>query len=81
MAALAMIGGGAPQGGPPVLGPDLWEDMGEPNFVATLNEWGSGIHREVVALRADLVATQAGLSGAFVQAQDAIPHLVAPFRL
>ncbi len=81
MAALAMIGGGAPHGGPTVLGPDLWEDMGEPNFVATLNEWGSGLHREVVALRADLVATQAGISGAFEQAQDAIRELVAAFRI
>ena len=81
MAALAMMGGGAPQGGPAVLGPDIWEDMGEPNFVATLNEWGSGIHREVVALRADLTAAQAGMSGAFMQAQEAVRELVAAFRI
>ena len=81
MAALAMMGGGAQQGGPAVLGPDLWEDMGEPAFVATLNEWGHDVHREVVALRADLIATQAGISGAFEQAQDAIRELVAAFRV
>ncbi len=35
-AALAMTGGPQP-GGPAVLGPDLWEDMGEQAFVESLN--------------------------------------------
>ncbi len=80
-AALAMTGGGAQQGGPAVLGPDLWEDMGEEALVAALNEWGAGMHREVLALRSDLSATQAEVSGAFGQAQDAVRDLVTAFRI
>ncbi len=63
------------------MGPDLWEDMGEQAFVEALNAWGSGMHREVLALRADLSSTQAGVSGAFGQAQEAVRDLVAAFRI
>ena len=68
-------------GGPAVLGPDLWEDMGEVAFIENLNAWGSGLHREVLTLRADLSATQAGVSGAFGQAQEAVRDLVTAFRI
>ncbi len=63
------------------MGPDLWEDMGEQAFVEALNAWGSSMHREVITLRADLSATQAGVSGAFVQAQEAVRDLVTAFRI
>ncbi len=46
---LSMTSGATQQGGPAVLGPDLWEDMGEQAFVEALNAWGSGMHREVLA--------------------------------
>ena len=60
--------GSTQPGGHAVLGPDLWEDMGEVAFIEALNTWGSSMHREVLTLRADLSATQAGVSGAFDQA-------------
>jgi hypothetical protein len=78
---LSALGGGAPPGVPVALGPDLWEDMGEQAFVGALNAWGSDMHREVVALRTDLSATQVSVSGAFVQAQEAVRELVAQFRI
>ncbi len=80
-ATLAMTGGATQQGEPAVLGPALHVDMGEPALVAALNAWGSGMHREVLALRADLSATQVSVSGAFVQAQEAVRELVAAFRI
>ena len=43
-------------------------DMGEPALVAALNAWGGAMHGEVLALRADLGATQAAVAGAFAQA-------------
>ncbi len=76
-----MAGGGTQQGGPVTLGPDLWEDMGELAFIEALNTWGGGMHREVIALRTDLTATQASVSGAFMQAQEAVRELVAAFRV
>ena len=79
-AALATTGGMTHPTGPAVLGPSLFEGMGEPAFMAALNAWGSGMHREVLALRADLSATQANVSGAFVQAEDAVREIVASFR-
>jgi hypothetical protein len=79
-AALATTGGPQPRG-PAVLGPDLWEDMGEPAFVEAINAWGSGMHREVLSLRTDLSATQVSVSGAFAQAQEAVRELVAAFRI
>ena len=39
------------------------------------------MHGEVLALRADLGATHAAVSGAFVQAQEAVGELVAAFRV
>ena len=68
------------RGGPAVLGPALYEDMGEAALIGALNSWGADMHREVLALRADLSATQAGVSGAFVQAEDAVRGIVAAFR-
>ena len=68
-------------GGPAVLGPALWDDMDEPALVAALNAWGAGMHREVLALRSDLGATQAAVSGAFVQAEAAVRELVDAFRV
>ena len=73
-------GGTTQPGGPVVFGPDLWEDMGEVAFIEALNTWGSTMHREVFSLRADLNATQAGVTGAFGQAQDAVRDLVTAFR-
>ncbi len=73
---LPMTNVGTQPGGPVVLGPDLWEDMGEQAFVDSLNAWGSGMHREVLALRTDLTATQVGVSGAFLQVS--YPHLPLP---
>jgi len=67
-------------GGPAVLGPALYEGMGEPAHIAALNSWGAGMHREVLAIRADLTATQASVSGAFVQAEGAVREIVAAFR-
>ncbi len=66
---------------PAVLGPDLWEGMGEEAFIETLNAWGGGLHHEVVSLRAELGATQAGVAGAFGQAQAAVQDLVTAFRI
>ena len=80
-ATLAMTGGATQQGEPAVLGPALHVDMGEPALVAALNAWGSGMHREVLALRADVGATQVSVSGAFVQAQEAVLELVTAFRI
>ncbi len=62
------------------MGPALFEDMGETAFVAALNAWGGAMHGEVPALRADLGATQAAVSGALAQAQDAVGEPVAAFR-
>ncbi len=67
--------------GQAVLGPDLWEDMGEQAFVEALNAWGGGMHREVLALRTDLSATQVSVSSAFVQAQETVRELVSAFRV
>ncbi len=80
-AALAMTSGGAQQAGPVALGPALFESMGEAALVAALNAWGSAMHGEVLALRADLGATHAAVSGAFVQAQEAVGELVTAFRI
>ena len=75
-----MTGGGTQQAGPAVLGPALLADMGEPALVAALNAWGSAMHGEVLALRADLGATQLGVSGAFAQAEQTVLGIVAAFR-
>jgi hypothetical protein len=70
-----------PAGGTqPALGPCLYEHMGEPAFIAALNAWGSARDREALELRADLSATQVGVSGAFEQAQETVLGIVAAFR-
>ena len=66
--------------GQAVLGPALAADMGEPALVAALNAWGGAMHGEVLALRADLGSTQAAVSGAFVQAENAVRDIVTAFR-
>ena len=63
------------------MGPSLFEGMSGPALMAALNTWGSAMHSEVLALRADLGATQASVSGAFVQAEDAVRELVTAFRI
>jgi hypothetical protein len=78
---LAMAYSATQRAGPAVLGPALFEDMGEAALVAALNAWGGAMHSEVLALRADLGATQVAVSSAFVQAQDAVSELVAAFRV
>ncbi len=71
-----------PAGGTqPALGPCLYEHMGEPALIAALNAWGSARDREALALRADLSATQVGVSGAFEQAQETVLSIVAAFRI
>ncbi len=39
------------------------------------------MHREVLALRADLSATQVGVSGAFGQAEETVRDIVTAFRI
>ncbi len=56
------------QGGPAVLGPALYESIGEAALIGTLNAWGAGMHRPVPALRPDLSAMQAEVSGPLVHA-------------
>ena len=63
---------GATQGGPAVLGPALSENMGELAHIAAPNSWGAGMHPEVLAPRADVSATQASVSSAFLQAAAAL---------
>ncbi len=82
--AAALVGDGAwgtHAGGPAVLGPALRDDMDEPTLVAALNAWGVDMHREVLALRSDLGATQAAVSGAFVEAEASVRQLVTAFRI
>ena len=71
-----------PAGGtqPALLGPCLYERMGEEALVAALNAWGSARDREALALRADLAATQVGVSTAFEQAQGTLLGIVEAFR-
>ncbi len=62
------------------MGPCLYEGMGEPSLIATLNAWGSARDREMLGLKADLGATQVGVSTAFEQAQETLLAIVAAFR-
>ena len=62
------------------VGPCLYEGMGEPSLIATLNAWGSARDRELLGLKADLGATQVGVSTAFEQAQETLLAIVAAFR-
>ena len=78
---LAHAGTTSQPSGQAVFGPCLYDEMSEPQLVAALNAWGSARDRESQQLRADLTATQHGVSGAFGQAQAAVQELVAAFRV
>jgi hypothetical protein len=51
--------------------------MGEATTVAVLNSWGATRDAELVALKADLGATQAGVTTAFEQARGALLTIVS----
>ncbi len=69
---LATMGGGTTPGtAGPLLGPGLFEGMGESLLLARLNDWGADRDAEIVRLRSDLAAAQTGVSGAFSQAERA----------
>ena len=63
-----------------MLGPCLYESMGEQALIAALNAWGAARDRELVELRTDLSATQVGVSTAFDQAKEALLAIVTNFR-
>ena len=63
------------------MGPCLREGMGEASMIAQLNAWGAARDRDMLSLRADLSATQVGVSEAFTQAQEAARAIVSDFRL
>ncbi len=63
-----------------MLGPCLFEGMGEASLVERLNAWGVARDREVLDLRADLGATQFGVSTAFEQAKETLLSIVTDFR-
>ncbi len=75
---LATAGGGTTQ---PLLGPCLYPGMGEAAMLERLNSWGVARDRELVSLRADLVSAQAGVSGAFGQAERALLGIATDWRL
>ena len=80
--ALTLRGGGyTTQDAGPILGPGLFEGMGEGLLVARLNSWGADRDAEIVRLRADLAAAQAGVTGAFSQAERALVGLATDWRL
>ena len=54
------------------LGPGLVEGMGEASLIATLNAWGATRDREMLDLKANLLATQVGVSATFDQAKDCL---------
>ncbi len=54
--------------------------MGEAALIVALNAWCSAKDRDILTLRADLHATQVGVSGAFTQAQEAVQRIVDAFR-
>ncbi len=74
------MGGATQQQSQAVLGPALFADMGEPALIAALNGWGSAMHGEVLALRADLGTTQTAVAGAFAQAEVTVLGIVTAFR-
>ena len=63
------------------LGPCLATGMGGEAMVERLNSWGAARDRELIALRADLVAAQTGVSGAFGQAERALVGMATDWRL
>jgi hypothetical protein len=50
-------------------------------MIAQLNAWGAARDRDMLSLRADLSATQVGVSEAFTHAQEAVLAIVSDFRL
>ena len=75
--------GGAPLGPQTfamALGPCLSVGMGEAATVAVLHSWGATRDGEMLALKADLSATQAGLPSAFDQAKATLLAIVVDFR-
>ena len=67
--------------GVPRLGRCLATGMGGEAMVERLNTWGADRDRELIALRADLAAAQAGVSGAFGQAERALLGIATDWRL
>ena len=63
-----------------MLGPCLFEGMGEQSLLSTLNAWGTARDREMLELKANLGATQVGVSSAFDQAKEALFAIVTSFR-
>ena len=63
-----------------MLGPGLTVGMGESSMVAALNAWGTARDQDLLSLKADLSATQVGISGAFSQAQETLQSIVSDFR-
>ena len=63
-----------------MLGPGLTAGMGEASLVAALNAWGTARDQDLLDLKADLSATQVGVSGAFSQAQETLQSIVTNFR-
>ncbi len=73
--------GGTTQQAGPFLGPGLYEGMGESAMMARLNSWGADRDAEIVRLRSDLLAAQAGVTGAFGQAERALVGIATDWRL
>ncbi len=63
-----------------MLGPGLTLGMGEASLVAALNAWGTARDQDLLDRKADLSATQVGVSGAFSQAQETLQGIVSDFR-
>ena len=74
--SLALQAGGAQT----FLGPCLVGGMGEASLIATLNAWGATRDREVLDLKANLLATQVGVSSTFDQAKEALLAIVTSSR-
>ncbi len=62
------------------MGPGLTEGMGEASLVARLNAWGAARDSETLDLKANLSATQVGVSSAFDQAKETLLAIVTNFR-
>ncbi len=62
------------------IGPGLYEGMSEASMIAALNSWGTARDYELLDLKANLGATQVGVSTAFNQAQEALLTIVNNFR-
>ncbi len=62
------------------VGPCLYEGMGEPSLIATLNAWGSARDRELLGLKAGLATAQVIVSTTFDQAKETLLAIVVNFR-